>query len=340
MAGKTAYLLGAGFSRSLCEKMPLLNDLTQLTRTELKPRLKRLKLHRNPADFEQLITYLATAYPWKSVQEVLEHRGLYFRIVRYLVTKLKEIETEFFETPDAIERLNQAQQKLLMHWFRGSANIITLNYDTLLDLLFLQLGQKYPPTDKQPQRVQTLLDLYRLPIVSLNMRSGTVFMDSLPITESGPQLVKLHGSANWYGSEGIDLSAEPVYYLTRYFEPSNHQAYLQRGLKPYIVPPTFEKNSVIGQSSFQAALWTAARHALEDVEELVVIGYSFPVSDTYLQLLFYTTLRRPVKVTVIDIRTLEDFDGRITEFFRPIAQVSLPQETLTLDQYVAGLPEV
>jgi hypothetical protein len=48
-------------------------------------------------------------------------------------------------------------------------------------------------------------------------------------------------------------------------------------LLPLVVPPIYEKGPLYRQQI--GTLWTSARDALEQAEELIIFGYSFPDAD-------------------------------------------------------------
>ncbi len=75
-------------------------------------------------------------------------------------------------------------------------------------------------------------------------------------------LLKLHGSINWgqYLGGGITLQGPPI-----------------------IVPPTWNKDSYHGQLS---NVWAAAAHQLSTAQNIIVIGYSLPETDSFFRYLY------------------------------------------------------
>lgn len=151
----------------------------------------------------------------------------------------------------------------------GGAAIFTFNYDIALEHALNTKGQPYrycitPPAADQVRTVDVL---------------------------------KLHGSVNWQTGENGELAAFDVGQFMRNVELPNtwrldRQAPSEplalsisktfRGT-PFIVPPTWSK---LGHYSSIAPVWRRAGHHLSEAENIYVMGFSLPPSDTFFRYLY------------------------------------------------------
>jgi hypothetical protein len=110
-------------------------------------------------------------------------------------------------------------------------------------------------------------------------------------------LLKLHGSINW----GLSDDGTIIPYTTRearfdFLHDStevfynlgsslNHKKHDGKPLSgpPVIVPPTWNKNSYHGQLSY---VWSRAATELAEAENIFVIGYSLPETDSFFRYLY------------------------------------------------------
>ena len=86
---------------------------------------------------------------------------------------------------------------------------------------------------------------------------------------------------------------------------------------PAIIPPMLGKMST---SPAIAAQWRAAIRILSEAAHIVVIGYSFPETDTFMSRLLAAGLKDSgglEGVRIVDIQTEEDWCERLTRIFTP-----------------------
>ena len=139
---KDVFLLGAGFSRAVSPKMPLLADLPDELRSrmrELLPTwLKRLSKVEN---VEFWLTYLSQPQPWLSEADILRNRALFLDLTKRLADLVDEhtLKVVGSSCPDWL-------RKLVDYWHREHSAVITLNYDTLIERAAsrVSLGEKLP----------------------------------------------------------------------------------------------------------------------------------------------------------------------------------------------------
>ena len=164
---------------------------------------------------------------------------------------------------------------------RHSASVIDFNYDTCLEFEFSRLGAA----------VEYGLNV---PFLESADNDGRF---QIPI-------LKLHGSINWFICNQceqivpveinpmrhwspIDLLDQPNEIRLRYYGKYRQKRHGTCGGSfsdvPFLVPPTWDKAS---GSKGLASVWRRAAEELAAADNIVVIGYSMPVTDTFFKYLF------------------------------------------------------
>lgn len=143
--------------------------------------------------------------------------------------------------------------------------VITFNYDCGLDYAF---------------RVAQVNVDYWLPIPPSATRNPFAF-----------DLLKLHGSINWFQKDGEDIQVVTNQAAANFMTSDGTASYLTaaggdartRGASPVIVPPSQSKGHYHDRLS---TVWKRAVHHLQEAENIVVVGYSLPVTDEFFRNLF------------------------------------------------------
>jgi hypothetical protein len=71
--GSDVFILGAGFSKAVSSRMPLMNDLSRMVEEDL-PAAERKR--QSLGNFESYLNYLALDHPWHSEAENLRNSAL------------------------------------------------------------------------------------------------------------------------------------------------------------------------------------------------------------------------------------------------------------------------
>lgn len=137
MERKEVFILGSGFSRAIHKDMPLLNDLTELVAKKIEEEDSIFKniygeylKNRDIGNFEEILTYLYQDFPWKSEKE----RHLLYSLYIHLAEIVTEVIKEKQETSVEKELLAKEYIKKFLNYLNDTkANVISLNYDTLLE---------------------------------------------------------------------------------------------------------------------------------------------------------------------------------------------------------------
>jgi hypothetical protein len=132
--------------------------------------------------------------------------------------------------------------------------------------------------------------LYQIPINHINARTASIVSGEDSETL---RLLKLHGSVNWLFSGGADYAGEQLYY-TNPFRGSRRTLQLTernaRDLVPLIVPPILDK-SVFYMNNSMKTQWSLAKEALQNSDEIYVVGYSMPETDLSIRFLLTEAMK-------------------------------------------------
>ncbi len=266
-------LLGAGFSKAISNHMPLLEELS----IELKDVIEE---HNVPGDnIEHWMTYLSQPHPWLSESENLQNRALFLDVTQNIKNIIsRQTETTIREATECPSWLRNFMQFCVDR----KLNIITLNYDTLLESA-AQLAVVEKDNRGNVETFQ-LDDIYPVPMTPGHKRRASIILPFGQQVDS-LKLFKLHGSVNWYYSGVLTSTGETIYYssVRKWVSKSvnSFENEVERFLSdkvPLIVPPTIEKASFFQHETIRAIWWLAGQ-AIQSAERLVCIGYSLPETD-------------------------------------------------------------
>jgi len=186
-------ILGAGFSRAVSEYMPLTDELGKLAidvaGLEHDPRAPRRNF-TSSFSFENWMSLLAEDQPHLSEPENLVNAALFAQLRDAINTVLASAEATVFHDP-APAWLND----LLTVLHYRQATVVTLNYDTVVEVGVASLGLPGPNGVFISSR-DILRGMLTLPNVGMQFQS--------PIAPTF-ELLKLHGSLDWW-SAPRDLS--------------------------------------------------------------------------------------------------------------------------------------
>jgi hypothetical protein len=260
--------------------MPLMNDLSRMIEED-PPAAERKR--QQLGNFESYLNYLALDHPWLSEAENLRNSALFLEISRrigIIITKTMLPELDDADPPEWLSAL-------LAYWARWECTVITLNYDTFVESYALKcLGWAPPPPNGLWRAAPTEEG-------GLRVQAVPIYGRKVPAHEFN--LIKLHGSVNWFYSGIRSYENEPVFY-TNPFDPrdesdenmlnmfrSQGESYTDEQLSvedkiPFIVPPLLEKTPFFRHQIVRNE-WALAGKALATASRVFCIGYSLPLSD-------------------------------------------------------------
>ncbi len=110
-------------------------------------------------------------------------------------------------------------------------------------------------------------------------------------------LLKLHGSINWYPRRGYlkPFSVDAIMHHETWFEPSRYKEIQEAVIfhiepEPFLVPPVLVKSAIVEQPILRL-LWHLAYNALYRAQRVTFIGYSCPLTDIAVRILFEESLQ-------------------------------------------------
>lgn len=141
------FILGAGFSKSISERMPVLGELRNCfedINTDYLP----AKI-RDLTDFEQLLTYLSSPAAFVSPADAKRGEATFFEVAEAIGTSIDEREAS------ALHEHSSGPPKwltsLVSAWRSTGAAVLTFNYDTLIELVLSDAGDQCAnPRDYYP----------------------------------------------------------------------------------------------------------------------------------------------------------------------------------------------
>ncbi|MCY4644252.1 MAG: SIR2 family protein [Bacteriovoracales bacterium] len=266
MQRKTLLFVGAGFSKGLCDQMPLLEDLSK----EIAHSEEYLRWGRSYNDnLESLLSFLSAQLPWESSERKYEkHKSLSLLIEKIKRAILKG-SSHYQDSLNDVDSGNEYVDLLRKKWHDERGLVISLNYDTLVESLYLKF-------------VSSNIDLEQ--IYKINIAPITTAMP--PVANDPPTLLKLHGSINWYHLPFQKNSQ--LYYGCPRLRDEKFRSERFKNLDSYetmIVPPTFMKQNLINHEQI-LKVWRDIKSYLDTYSKLAIVGYSFQDSDLMLRQLF------------------------------------------------------
>lgn len=251
--------------------MPLLPELgariaaeiIERPAAQLLPEAAQLALKRGViplGDLESWLSSLAATAPYVSEAEAHYYAGVFAEIAGVIGTKIDESERA------VLHRANPPLwlRKLVHLWNTVGATVITFNYDTLVEHATFQID---PVDDRWP---------------------NVAF-----------ELLKVHGSTNWWRTRGERDSAvdqEPLISGWGFDERPRQGT----GDERVLIPPVAVKGAYY-DPNFIRRQWQQARLAVENGSGLWVAGYRLPLNDLATVALISQHLTAVASIVVADL---------------------------------------
>ncbi len=278
---KDVFIIGAGFSKAISNHMPTLAELSQDIRQDLD---KLFLDHENPpeemaSDIERLLSFLGEDHPWLTKAQQHRNRSAFLELSSIIATKLKDKQDAAIQGG-----LPAWLSKLVNTWHKKRVNVITFNYDILVEkeAAKIQAGNvSTGPAGTTGYITQD--DLYPVTITSALLRQAGVWGNDPHETF---RLFKMHGSINWYYSGSDEFYGEPIY--TTELRDVNSDKEIRAAVRdkvPLIIPPTLNKTIFFKNETIRI-IWQTAGDALKRAHRVFCLGYSFPITDMMIR--FFT----------------------------------------------------
>lgn len=231
--------------------------------------------------------------------------------------------------------------------------LVTTNYDLHLEASLLR---KHRPTrsgttdDPPERRLMIAYDGFpnaRLPdgfIARGDVREEHCSKQHYPV-----EVLKLHGSVNWI-KRGDDLVCESAMSGRIPFSASSppdrqlplfecqRAEFAREAPDPLIVPPLLGKADL---PEIVGTQWKRAIHAFSHARLIIIIGYSFPETDTFMTRLMAEGIRGNddlERFVIINSNTSEAWADHVRSMFAPSwRQYSVDWESSTFEKAASGL---
>jgi hypothetical protein len=217
-----------------------------------------------------------------SAAENARNAATFARVVEHIHTVMTDTQESVQMFPDWLAQLLTA-----LHFRRST--IVTFNYDTLVERTVESIGlwdfelggpwswqltSSFPgTTDGQPNekgKVGWHSLIRDTPPLPPPFRSREELPPSF-------QLLKLHGSLNWYWVPGDVSGATLNSWHLLDGSPDRLRRFLP-GREPFIVPPAATKSAYFA-NPIMREIWRSAGTALRSAESIHFVGYSLPATD-------------------------------------------------------------
>ena len=205
----------------------------------------------------------------------------------------KSIESSSYETSakavkvPAYDFYVAAMTGRLYDWRRGKHTFISYNYDLLLERSLRSMGipMSYGFSEDELLSDDREGGFVDNSDINWNLPFGACTTDCV-------QILKMHGSMNWYleyrPHHSNSGQTNPVLSIREEYEPDCDE-------ELFIQPPTWQKKQNSregnGKEGGLVSLWGNAIKALSTATKIVVIGYSFPITDYYVKSMFQIGLK-------------------------------------------------
>jgi hypothetical protein len=294
---KTVFILGAGASKQA--GAPLMTDFLDCAYDLM--RLKTQGIIESKKDFENVFDAIS------------ELQGVHSK--SYLDLDNIEIVFGAIEMGLLLKRLGNRNEKAIKS-LRNS--LITLIYKTLeFSIPFpVKNNRIFPPKPyysfmtilKEVEKNQPYQDPHDFSFITFNYDLCLDFFLHYSgkncdyclepgKTTGGSPLLKLHGSINWGLSEDMKIIPYYIHEADFHFLGGAKRVFYNLGTNlnskehdgkplsgpPVIVPPTWNKNSYHSQLS---NVWSRAAYEIADAENIFIIGYSLPETDSFFRYLY------------------------------------------------------
>jgi len=297
------YILGAGASAgydkskvSLCP--PTSRDFFQRAMDLIDDKEKESFEEQR---FQNLFKYLDKYYSLKKedlrikdidIEEVLTILDLETSENEFNEARRELLEMVYLTLNEILYGERCPYHKKLIENLKSTDTIITFNWDLLLDNIF---------SEKED------IPNYKYKFSKYYQNGKWENFNSITYSNS-PALIKLHGSLNWMKCN--DCEKDYCYILSgkvaadQIINPEDTKTKCpecDKKMEPIIIPPTLAKKY---KSKVFDELWKEALNALKDASEIVIIGYSLPITDFRVKWLFMKSVamrKKPIeKLTLVD----------------------------------------
>lgn len=267
-------ILGAGFSKAISDQMPMTGELGEEALDRLRTGgVTDLPSHSfSGPKFEAWLSRLAEPQPDLSAARNAANHSLFLLMSGALRDVIMERQTRVHagEVPWWLRRMLGA-----LHY--TAANVVTFNYDTLLETAVAALGLY----DDASKRVDPTEIIRYMPPTRYEPLGGLRFPPERARTF---RYLKLHGSVDtfWIPGDASGASIGRWELPGAWGAPRIASEELRRqvlpGTEAYIVPPSAAKSAFYA-NPLARELWRTAAESIASAKRVFIVGYSIPMTD-------------------------------------------------------------
>lgn len=305
---KLVVLVGAGYTRSEAEYV-LSTDPPPLDRTffdEIKKNylvpIKKKKYPMVSSEYVTVVDYIKKYYemdilkdPANSLENIIttiytdifQKPGAFeaFRNLIKIFNRHLAVTTNKLK-PNSQSLLYRILEKYLSEYSPEQISIITFNQDIQIEKTLSELS--HTNTDKK-EAIFNFPSCYAIDYQKLTKPKSKKKkkFDRFEIGENSSKecinVLKLHGSLNWYSRHKKEVSKKTLFrptssiYITRRRRIAPDMTYEKEYTFPVIVPPIIHKSGIF-HNNFKS-LWNRAETCFKNAEEILIYGYSCPSND-------------------------------------------------------------
>lgn len=268
------YILGAGFSKWVAPEMPLTSEIGEHLRTRGGPEHSDIvDLVDRFGGFEAALSFLAAPPPFVDALKRFEYVARYRALAKFCGKHIADNEETVRESTRH-KGVPLSLARLLEHWIQTQSDVLTLNYDTLIEAAYV--GESNTSGSQR--------ELYPADFRPIYPGGNRTIPQPRPFS-----LYKLHGSLNWYtylDDPNADIYNAPI---SRWGRSDTISDDVRLDMDRFVVPPSFSKSSFLSRRPIQY-LWRDAASRLLGAKRIICIGYSLPPEDTDMRSLLRWTV--------------------------------------------------
>lgn len=201
-----AFILGAGFSRAVNRKMPLMVDLAVAVRSRLQLQADEVPAGVPPSDLEAWLSYLDSEPPWLDEAARLRSRALSIEIREEIGNEIA-----LWDQAAGQEQMPEWLGELVSYWHEHESTVATFNYDLLVERAFCETFSGSSLLDDRGREIEAVWAGSLRPIDVAPAASRSGFAVFAPETVPTFKLLKLHGSVDLLYSGRADPAGEILY---------------------------------------------------------------------------------------------------------------------------------
>ncbi|MBN2460161.1 MAG: SIR2 family protein [Candidatus Cloacimonetes bacterium] len=270
---------------------------------------------RNILSIENITTTIFSKRVFRDFYEEERYKRLQIQILQFIYENLRDNRIDPQKEKFLLDFLLYAVQKPGISGTRKNL-LITFNYDLLLED-FLKKNQS---------ELNLWIDY------GVKLRYYLSYPERKKDSDLVPfQLLKLHGSFNWFQAKGSsDANINSIYQV----DPDDENFFIHQNDVPVFIPMIHAKELFL-KGTLYNTLWVKAAYYLEQAQELYFIGYGFPATDIN-NLLFFGKYRDKIKKIVVYYE--EDRENeimRLQQLFGPDRVISCDAITFLRNNYLS-----